>query len=256
MDFIKLVRGNIESLEGRVITFSRFERGEFAEKPVVALYSTNQVEDFIKKFELPEDVARDISKNHNDMVAKARAKHQNANVFTYYTAPLLVESEKEIYSGNEDILDVGNYLAVERCLDAVKLGVEFYILQFEKQFLLNGPKNKHEEKISEEVFLNYTLVQKSILGDYISRNFITPLMEYKKQKNDREVQRIGQSFIDFSSGSPFIQDVYEMLGVIEKGDINPVLIKTYLNKIEAINNEDYETAARLRDLIRKSAKNK
>lgn len=251
---IKLVRGNSEKLEGRVISFSRFEdlknENSNLERPIFGIYASINLDAFLEKIGADNRMRREFEEKEKKIKEEIRKKDSRLKVFSFYAAPIPIRSEAELYSGNEDLLDAGIYFSLENCCEATKMGIDLYNIRLQEQIIKEKITSK---KITLENppldYENYTSVKKE-LKEYITTHFIIPYLESKMHRDSLRAKHIEASLLEFSQGAPFIGDIHEILKLIkleQKPDLN--LISDYINKIEAIHNEDYEAAAHYRDKI-------
>lgn len=256
---IKLIRGNENKLEGRLISFSRLEDEALlgSERPIIALYCTQDMLEFIEKMKIPPSVAEELKNAQEKLYEDIQKRGEKIKIFSSYISALPDVTEENLLSGTEDVLDMGVYLSPDRCVAAAKLGVELYTMNFEKQLLKKvGISGKIENKKtrSAQTLESYSLVKKDQIKRYLLENFVVPIMDSRIHKDENRARYLSQDLVHFCKEAPFSSDIFELLEVLKNTRTDPQIVDDYLNKIEAIHCEKYETAAIFRDKLRNRKK--
>ncbi len=252
---IRLIKGNENKLEGRLISFSRLEDEATldSERPIIALYCTQDMLEFIEKMKIPPSVAEELKNAQEKLYEDIQKRGEKIKIFSSYIAALPDVTQENLLSGTEDVLDMGTYLSVDRCMDATKLGVEIYTMNFEKQLLKKvGLLGKLDTKknIAKPTLESYSLVRKDEMKKYLLENFVVPIMDSRIHKDENRARYISSDLVNFCKEAPFSSDIFELLEVLKNTRSNPQIVDDYLNKIEAIYSERYEIAAIFRDKIK------
>lgn len=249
---IKLIRGDIDSLEGRVTVFSRMIDEE---NPVIfALYQTTDALDFVERVGAPREVA-DKMKEMVDHAHKT-LKEKGADfgrILPIFASPLRIGDEKDLYIGSEDLVDTGKFVHHPHGFNAVMAVSDIYFSKFTEQMV----KRHNLDEINElekgfVVEKSFRDVDRKEIGSYMTFNFVVPLLDSYIYDRADESKRIKSRFVRFGQESPFFRDILGLIEVIDagKGKANYGLVEAYVGKIQAISSEDYVAAARFRDTIK------
>jgi len=249
---IELLKGNVDNLQGNVIVFSRLEANE--EEKIVAFYMSTNPLDFLERFALPREALEEmerqtetLQKKFEQVKSEMNAPFAEAKILKTYCAPMDIENEADLYLGEEDVLYMGKYSSLGLCLSAAQVGVQCYLLRHEDNLI----RQHHLEEKLEEKKPTYKDVDKDSLEQHLLREYVVPLIDSYTYRRQEDAKNLTRDLIRFSSRAPFASDVLALLKTItgnrEKPDMD--LVEVYLKKIAAINKEDYETAARVRDQI-------
>ena len=260
---IKLVKGDIKKLEGKVTSFSRLDdevASELADFPrIIALYGCTNPLDLFEKAGIPPEETKginrlakeaisDISKKFNE---KLKEKGVEIKLVSIYATPVLIENENDLHTCEEDVIDTGSYHNLMSCIDATKKGIDFYFLNFED--CLRKKHNIHDtqEKSNEvkKTQSNYKNIEKGLLKSYILNNFVTPILDCRRYGEEKNAEAVRLNFFKFCEGSSFVTDALKVSELMDAKHKDLGLINDYLDKIEAINSEEYLAAAKIRDKI-------
>lgn len=258
---MNLIRGDKNNLLGRVIAFSTCDNPMAIEatgsKPIIAFYSTTDIDSFIKRIGATENLARDLKRTDKQMKDDVRKKG-NLKILQNYVSPLNIEDENQLRAGDEDLLFTGEYNSLENCCYAAELGTKFYILNVEEAFAKKVKLPKNKLLIERKPLLeNWGLLEKETIKSYIKHNFIAPALASYQKKDSVRAKGIINDLTEFCVGAPFSDDIAALVGIIrENKSSNYGLIENYLNKIQAIAQEDYLSAAKFRDQILKQTRNR
>ncbi len=266
---IKIVKGDIKNLEGKVTALSRLDdeaASELADFPkIIALYGCTNPLDLFEKAGIPPEEAKgfderakeaisEISKSFNE---KLKEKGVEIKLVSIYATPVLIENDADLCTCKEDVIDTGSYYNLMSCIDAAKKGIEFYFLKFEdclrKKHNMGNARQDAPEKGGEvsKAQFNYKNIEKGSLKSYILNNFVTPILDYKRYGSEKNAGDVRLNFFSFCEGSPFVTDALKVSELMDAKNKNLDLINDYLDKIEAINSEEYMAAAKIRDKIAK-----
>lgn len=273
---IKLVKGNIDKLEGRVLSYSRFtkdlkeimdddERKELEEamenagvkelpkSPIgCTFFASSNPKDLLKKVteytELDEDAQEKINKAKNEF--------GDGGLVPFFAAQLPILDEEEIMASEEDVIYAGSFNDPLFCLNSAMMGIAFYRMKFSDQLMNSIVKSKQEVKIKEKIPVRqniiYTQIPQKELPEFIYKNYIIQMMNAKRDNKREEYKTLEDQFISFGKGSHFQSDIVDLCKFISSssGDIKdtPIITAT-INKINAINTENFEAAAKYRDEV-------
>lgn len=259
---IKLIKGGINNLEGKVTAFSKLDDEAVSElmhpPKIIAWYgSTNPLDLFEKAGMPPEEMKgienpikeaiSEISKKFNDKIKESGGE---ITLLSVYATPILIENEADLYTCKGDVIDTGSYYNVISSFDAIKKGIDFYFMKFEDSLRKkHNIQNRGESREGKKIQLNYKNIEKGLLKSYILNNFVTPILDYKKYGEEKNAEGIRLDFFKFCEGSPFITDALKITELMDAKHKNLDLINDYLDKMGAINSEDYMAAAKIRDKI-------
>lgn len=270
---IHLVKGDENKLEGKVIAYSKFtgdmseflspkalekilskgiSKGELNEKgrgSLFAMYSSPDLQDIIKKSGAPREYEEFIQNKVEGAFKKMPRKKFRINVFTTTISSF---SEEDIPILPEDVIYTGSWAHPARCTESIFSALTFYNLIYTEQ-RDNKIKSIHENTIRTGSFENYRAVPKDSLGKYIMQNYIGFMMDANKNGELNEFSKLQARFLKFSEGSHFMGDAMNICKSLNTGrDKAPDLrlIEAYIGKIQAIEMERYEEAAKYRDTIK------
>ena len=85
----------------------------------------------------------------------------------------------------------------------------------------------------------------------MTQNFTVPMLDYIRYDETKNFVNLRDGLMKFFVGSIFINDLLDVCELIERDGRNqkPKLIEAYVTKIEAMVNEEFETAAEQKELI-------
>lgn len=273
---IKLVKGKLDRLEGRVLTYSRFTgdiretmspegRKEF-EKAVEILgkedllksrvactfFGCSNPIEFVKKvkeyIELDDEAQETLDESKNEV--------GEGGLIPFFMAQLPILSEEDIMSSDGDVIYAGSYGHPLTCLNASVASLNLYRMKFSDQIIESVAKSREEKKAKEKIVIPekiaYTQIPKQELPEFIYKNYIIQMMNAKRDNKGKEYKTLEDQFIFFGKGSHFQNDIVDLCKFLSSssGDIKdtPIITAT-INKIQAINTENFEAAARYRDEI-------
>jgi len=272
---INLVKGDMDSLEGKVLVFSRLE-SQTGENPILALYAATNPLDFVEKIGAPREMVSDLEKQTKigaENAIKMIQKELNDTfcpgmkiepvVLPVYITNIPISSEGDLYLGDEDVIDAGVFSNPAACFEAMTMGVKFYLNKHEdnvgKKHGLNEEKEKADgvrkakpecERQAPEI--NYKNIDRREFRRYVTENFVAPILDSYRDGERHRTSAKEAEFIRFSAQTPFASNVVELIDVMGGAKDNPniPLIEAYVNLIVAVREEDYKTAATMRDRIK------
>lgn len=247
---IKLVRGDEESLSGRVVVYSKIKL-EYAEKnsPIIrAVYASTSIDDLINYFDLSKNLIKHIKEDYDDALKKDAArmpkKKGNEQVYLYIYGNNF-NDEKKILKTPWDILFTGDHPSLKFCDEAIDLGIKLYATKLNEQRFMSH----HESTNILFMPVVYYPSEKSIKS-YITKRFINPMFKYSG-KNDTVYNRAKDDFLTFAAGKPYDIDALELCDLAKSKNIDQGLIQLYTDKIDALHMEDFKLAAELKIKIEK-----
>lgn len=226
MGWIKLVQGDEENLEGRVIVYS---------------------------------IAKSLQKSGGHLIIGCSSSSKPIDDLKVIIESC--ETEEELLNSqieNVDIIFVGKYIHPLACRAAIQAGMEFYSLSFIEQSIQKrfGSSSKGQKK--QPTTKTYRDINSQNIERYIKNHYIKPLLDAKSKCKEKNIRTLRDDFIRFSIGSPFENYVSELCRIIEEGKPEELIkiSENYANRIvleyklqKAVEREDYETATKLRDQL-------
>ena len=244
-EFIRLIRGNPNKLEGRVISFSRMKDKELirAGAPgIFAIFATNNIETYIKKVTKNKEEADYLRGVKRKIDEQIRRKWEGESLNGIYSSQMIINKESEIYTGEEDVVHNGDYFNPFYCTRSVNFGTNLY-------FSIHDEQNMNLMKKGQE----YTRPERSTLKEEILRNFIFPLIDSYKHNDIASARTIKESMMQAYGGSSMANPLIDILKIVDQQRINPNMkaINLNLDEAQAIRDERFEDAARIRDEIKR-----
>jgi len=142
-----------------------------------------------------------------------------------------------LLGGPEDVLFTGDHPQWKNCEAAMHTGIEDY---FDKYLI--------ERMVG--VISNWRKHKGKTMSSRLSQYFFGPMLEARNKGKTDDYLFYEKCLFWYCAGAPFFDDVVEMVGFMIRGELQPRLASAYLDKINAINQEDYLAAADKRDVIK------
>jgi len=142
-----------------------------------------------------------------------------------------------LLGGPEYVLFTGDHHQWGDCEAAMHTGLEDYF----DRFMIEGKVGKIE---------NWREHKGRIMSSRLSEYFFGPMLEARMKGNADDYLFYEKCLFWYCAGAPFFDDVVEMVEFMRAGELHPRLASAYLDKINAIHQEDYLAAADKRDTIR------
>lgn len=237
---LDLTKGDKNNLEGKVEVYAKIDTPE-GEK-ILSAFATIDALAFIEELGLSSEEGKDITEKMEEM--KQNLPSEAEYSIPVFTTPPRVLEEVDIMVKNCDAVYVGKFLQPAACTKSIFLTTELYVIKYHNQMLQKA--GAVSEKIKPEI--NHSNVQTNI-REYLLRNYVIPMLDSNRHGESREFSQTASNFVSFSQGSKFERDVLELCALMRTKNPDLELIDLYLNKIEAIRDEKYETAAKIRDQI-------
>lgn len=274
MVFARLLVGEGEKLEGRVIVYAKVTNCSDIEfvinwekmgglqqilpggTSIVAQYITIHAIDFAAEGKSdPAEIKKSLVEIEENVRQNFVDECGEDNLPFFYTfkRAVLAPSETAILQRRNDVVFVGSYENPALSWEALKSGERFYMVglqqQIEHDLKALGWRDVEEKKYS-------VFGERSILD--CLRNVHVKLLVHGRVENNATLWRIGENKLrEFSRGSAFEQDVDDLCSFID-GPWLPVLhehvIGLWAEKINAIHQQNYELAGKLRDDIERLKK--
>lgn len=213
-------------------------------------YVTTDLNDFKKKAAMGEEQT-DTPKNKADSIANEKSSTITPNsqnkcyrhlVHFYSTADIAKYCADTIYAGEHEFID--------GCIQSIEAIEKFYLLRMLEQRMVKH-NNTVKSTPTETTYKNYA---GKPIEDIIEQNYVLPLLKARNENHPEQYAALEKNFEKFYKGAPFEKDcktLYDLIIRGEKGSKNAMLILKYVEKISAINCENYELAKELRDRIEK-----
>lgn len=151
------------------------------------------------------------------------------------TLPVPINSISDLQYVNADLIHIGVYKTKEECIP--------YALKKAGEYLQRIKPSRELSKYSKDT---------KDLTQRVNSDYISPLIEAYRRGNYTQANEILHRAFDFFRGTIFIKDVYELFKhIYDKLEPNRNLVNAMLGKIQAVHDENFEEAAKLRDLVKK-----
>jgi len=244
-DFMRLIRGNPNKLEGRVICFSRLKDKKLIEKGaprIIAAYATNDLEKYIERVADSKEFAEYIREMAKDISMQVKERCGERIMTKIYSSKLTLNDETKLYGGKEDIVHTGEYSNPFCCAESVNFGIQLYFFKYDEQNL-NFTKTRTENK-------TFGI---SPLKAEILRNFVFPLIKSYEHNDIDSVRTIKENMMQTYGNSSIANPLMDISRIIDlqKSKTNMNIINLNLDEALAISDERFEDAARIRDKIKK-----
>jgi len=215
--------------------------------PIFALYATLDVTEFREKFEVQVPDLEQIIRQAKE---KASPEAQNVQIYPIYITPIRFETEEALLTSPEDIVNTGNYPNPELCEKAIKLGLDFFLLQLDKQLYGDSSELSLTQTEDTTPALTHEDFREKSLMQHLIHEYVSPMLYAIKSEDESSANALRQRFLNFARGSHFAADVIELTDLLLNGSVGPI-VDAYLKKIDAIHTENYELAGIERDKIKR-----
>jgi len=244
-EFARIIRRDPNKLEGSVISFSRMKDKELVGAGVpriFAAYATINLEKYIARVADSREVAEYIRNMAKDIGQQVKEKCGERSMTRIYSSQLTLNDETKLYRGKEDIVLVGEYSNPFCCTESVNFGIQLYFFKYDEQ-------NPNSSKIRLE---NKTSGMSPLKAELL-RNFIFPLIDSYKHNDPTSAKTIGENLIQTYGNSSIANPLMDILKIVNQQKIKPNMQAIHLNldEAQAINDERFEDAARIRDEIKR-----
>lgn len=266
---MELIKPNEGELTGKVIVYSKFKGDPDVPKDcegcsiapkdgkIYAMYATTDPTEFMHKTGAPKEGLDRLVDEVNDEIKKCEDLGVELKIFQVYATQFPVDSETELLYASEDVLNTGTFSNPIRCIQAVEMGVRYYLLLLEEQT---------SEKLGDSIYskgdqqrnpkITYKDFEGKEIRDHVMQEYIIPMIDSIRYDDQIKFKKNRNNFMHFSAGSPFAQDTIDLCDQIERNAKNQStdLIEARATKINAIHIEDYIVAAQKRDEIKRLEK--
>jgi len=234
--------------------------GKYGSEKIFALYLATDFSAFKKKIQDKNyslSYMLGNSENLEDILKKQSSDKNFQNPLFVYLSPLMDFSEKDFAKYSEDVWFVGNYKSVDSCMSVVTSFLHTYITKMCEQFsskfgeeILKNASGK-DTKNRDECCLSYDSVPDSTIETYITEQFVNPLQDAARTENKYLLEKIQQSFLDFSKGTNIHNLSLKLCGAIRKQGQNQnyEIVDLLVSQIGAIKREEYEQAGEYKKQI-------
>lgn len=274
MSFLNLVKGDENNLQGKVIVYSKLTHISNGCKhcedescpipqgyePIFSLYGSIDKEDFIRNTDPPKELFNDLDDKIDSGCNFGAAKKDSE---FFYGGTILIETEKEILSRPVDVVNVREYTQPTLCQNAVKAGMQLYLINFLEQ---SSKKQHNPKKINSSITTYRDFKGGEAIRGFIANQYMLPMLKAKERGNFDTLKTLKEDFMRFSEGSLFSDDVMALYKYLEESnEASPSHILTnqshvYLDRIvakhllkEAVAEERFEDATKLKNRIAKLA---
>ena len=268
---MELVKGDWENLEGKVMVYGKLDLSNNEDVPEElresgafgGSYATTDAVDymnFLKKLGASSDLINELSEAEFKIDKEVKKMEMEGKMFMVRCiSGIHIPNEEDILIKDHDVLKIGTYYRLNNLANAEDFAVKYYMMRFEDQLMdrhnigniLNGKTERDKNNVKEHELQTYKDVDSAKIGWYLFNTFVNPLMYLYKSGESEKADSIAKDAMTFSSGSLFMPEVLKLLEIMKIGGANPNkrLIECYVEEIDAISREDYETAARARNEI-------
>ena len=245
-------KGDPKNLAGKAILYSALKEPQQGNKedkdgkedkdPVCALYLTTDLDEFLDKTGAPEELKDDLKgleKRINEGLSKFSPSFKMPLVLPI---PMDEDSEDEILEMNVPlIIKVGEYSNLKRCVRSLAAAALYYSIEFEEQCTY---QHLRSQTLKKDIKKYYSVRD---LKETMLKEYVMPLIKALESGVTKEAKQLEFNLYRFSMGSRFINEIRPMIDLIEDTN-NPnrgKLIEFYLDKVNAINSEQYEKAGEI-----------
>ena len=257
---LKFLRGSPEDLEGRVTIFSRIldERVKQEGLPqFIGEYIVTNPDDLLADPNVNQEMVDRIKADIKQYKDKLKENDPENKIIAF---PKLIKpiepfnEEHEALARPGDVIYTGEYITLQMVIRANEACRELYLLRYnsiELQKRLLQKENPIETKREHD---SYSTVEKQRLKPYVLVNFIEPMMATRKNgtsAQNLELKAQMKDFVEFFKDSLFTLDVLEVVKIIDSPKmVDRELVYAYVDKISAINQENFELAGDIAQRIK------
>lgn len=268
---IKLVKGNIDYLEGKVVAYAKLKKGvmrfipqtsesepEFGSQPefnskedsnfpvsnLVSYYGSTDILEVIEKINPGIGNKEEIIANLERIIKESMPLPSGVRPLAVSMAHY--ESEEKLLKESSDIVYAGDWENPIGCIQAANVGIQIYSNRFLEQL-----SSRSELIQTDKPKLRVLDIQEGKLGVSIERDYIGKILDAARRQESLHLVQLRKELIHASQKTPFYHDVVKMCSLINTtSPTNIKLVEAYIGKIKAIESQDFEEAARYRDHIR------
>jgi len=215
----------------------------------------SHIDECVKKFNL-EPYGEMFQKLIDEKLTDKVVDRVLNNFNPLYATPIRVDSELELARVPENVLFAGEYTSPIICLKAVKMGIDFYMLDFDEQTKkkLGVEFSNGKEEKARQSSLTYKEITGAAIKGYIVDSYLTPIFDGKKYGDEAKIAAARKGLVRFGAGAPFALDIAELCELTDKNSSYDGkcgnIIDLVLDKIVAVHTEAFLEAAKLRDRIK------
>ena len=242
---IELAKGNIDSLEGRVLIYGKFQNGG-GEPAIMAAYASTDPIDFAERIGAdPSYVQQKMDKRVQEFSGQLASRGIDSHVKGVNVAVFPL-SEDDIKTYDCDILYVRDWNCIANCHNIIMSSLNIYFSRYVEQL---AKKHRINPAEVHESLVKYNPNDKSVdLKALIYKRFVCPM--YSSRDHDKaRFEDLRQELIAYSKGSPIFNEVLALCQAIE-AQAPAGVIELTIEKIDAIHREDYTRAAEIRDELK------
>jgi len=264
---IDLIRGDVENLEGKVTIYTRLKNDETdsscdcsdqncagkERNGFPAFYLTTDILDIADKLgfdaEPLKKIVEESTRKQEDALKKRKIK-----IIKLFFLPIFYRNENDILNNSGDIIRVAGQYNDHNCGRILQNAESLYggILasQLENKWNLSSlDPERNESQSSPGVY------EGGEIGNHLLKEYLIPMMDEINHRGGREIDSLREDLISFGGKHPTLMpDILTLSHIVEKNGNDRKLIQFYINKIDAIHQERYESAAKYRDNIIKLEK--
>lgn len=280
---IEWKRGNPESLEGRVIVYTKLDKDkcidaleseghdtkkvkaffEQRENVFYAYYWTNSKNAFEAKKESLDEISKAVFKAMEKVIELLDSTYKAKTERQFFESPLIILSEDDLLNGDEDVIFAGEYSSPLLCQRALNAVVDLYYMQFADK--LTGSKG---EKQSQKEEVCQPKHHSDFFGEsfkpYLQINYVDVLFSAQDKKKANKLKKELTDFFDANNNnSPFrhdalkknIKELENLFSDYAKAsdrvlkDLYKQKAALILDKFDAIHLEQYKEAGKLNKRI-------
>ena len=263
---MELKKGNWDNLEGSVLVYAKLKNFETPGKPiqteeriiddgtVYAMYFSEDITRFTDKIGMPKQTIDEIINHAKSSIERNIPDFELSSNMVLYIAILGEYKESDLpISDNDNVLFMGNFSTQRECGDYVRKGSDYYFERFAKQMRRGLPleEDGNTEIVSIKTFED---IEKGQLKGFLSKEYVVPMIN-SASIDVNQMNRYIRAFIRFAetnrNSKQISKDVHELCRHVQRNrvSINTRLVEAYLNKMEAIHSEEWDSAAKYRDIV-------
>ncbi len=279
---IEWKRGNPESLEGRVIVYTKLDKDkcieslekeghktekikaffEQRENVFYAHYWTNSKKAFEVKKESLDEMSKAVFKTIEKVIELLDATYKNKKERSFFESPMILLSEEELLNGDEDVIFAGEYSSHLLCQRALNNVVDLYYLQFANELTVSKGKTQEQKEEVRQVKTHLDFFGESF-KPYLQTDYVNALFSAHEKNDKKKIGKLKKELADFfdanNSTSPFrhaalkknIKDLESLFSDYAKAT-DRVLKNLYtqkatliIDKLDAVHLEQYKEAGKI-----------
>tara|TARA_Y100000034_G_C6907867_1_gene421888 strand:- start:489 stop:1274 length:786 start_codon:yes stop_codon:yes gene_type:complete len=259
---MRLIKGNRDHLEGRVTIYSQWDRTEsphsnensqlppgLGENPFIGFYLSIDPTDIAEQLNFNVERIHEILEQSKEHMKNKGINVSENSYLPIFVMPIYFADEAEVLSKQGDVLSIGNYSSLNRCSNALAMGMSMYFMKLMDQKNPQGMDISEKQKEKNIPLETYKDFNGEDIREYLLKTFVTPMLDAKSYQETERSNELKRNFLAFSEGASFSVDVVDLCNTLGNEETNLDLVDLYTRKIQAVHVEEYEVAAKIRDQI-------